>query len=297
MIVCALMALSASAVALGSTGTYQSPRGNAIAASASLLFGSSTTASLNWAGYAVVPSSGKVSAVTESFVVPDPVVSSGSGHTNSINVQNKPGGNGHGPGGGGSSGGSSSTSYAAFWAGMDGFNSNTVEQAGILMNVTSSGTTTYAAWTEFYPALPTYAPASFTVGVGDAVTVTVSYSSTSNTITASVTDGSQTYSSSHSASSYLRSSAEWIAEAPSSGHSILPLADFGSVNFGPQYTGVSNTNYATIGTATGSIGSFIPSSTATVYLINMAQRNGALKASTGSLTDSGTSFTVTWKGS
>lgn len=295
---CALMVLSTSVVAMGYSGSNQSSKGNAIAADASLLFGTSqTNYSLNWAGYAVVSSANSVSLVTESFLVPDPVVSSTSGHANSINVQNKPGGNGHGPGGGGSGGGSSSTSYAAFWAGMDGYSSSTVEQAGIIMNVSSSGTT-YAAWTEFYPAAPTYAPASFgTIGVGDTVTVTVLYLHSSNRIYAYVNDTTShgSYSNYHSASTYQRNSAEWIAEAPSSGHSILPLADFVTVTFGQFTTGISSTNSAVVGGHLGSIGAlfaYFP-----VYQINMVQHNGTPMAVTSGLFDKGTTFEVNWSSS
>lgn len=289
------MILSTFVVAVGYAGTYQSTNGNAISRAAGLLFGTSLSYSSNWAGYAVTSSAKSVSVVTASFVVPDPALSSSSGHANSVNLQYKPGGGGgHGPPGGG--GGSSSTSYAAFWAGMDGYNSNTVEQAGILMNVSSSGATTYAAWTEFYPAAPTYAPASFSSAIakGQIITVTVAYSGTS--ITAKVTDGQYSYSNSAPASGYQRSSAEWIAEAPASGHSILPLADFGVVEFGGHYTTSSVTNTATINGQTGGIGTL--SNTYSAYQINMVNRHGALKASTSALyAGDDTSFTVTWESS
>jgi hypothetical protein len=44
-------------------------------------------------------------------------------------------------------------------------------------------------------------------------------------------------------SAAARSSAEWIAEASSSGE-ILPLADFGTALFGKDSTGIAGTNAA-----------------------------------------------------
>jgi len=100
--------------------SIQQHRTNAITNAADLLFGISSSESLNWAGYAVTGSN--IVNVSGSFIVP-----SYSGQSSSAGP--KSGHQGGGPGGG------STTSYAAFWAGIDGYNSNTVEQAGVLMEV------------------------------------------------------------------------------------------------------------------------------------------------------------------
>jgi hypothetical protein len=75
------------------------------------------------------------------------------------------------------------------------------------------------------------------------------------------------------------SSAEWIAEAPSSGK-VLPLANFGTVTF----TGASATGSG----RSGSIGAF------TYDPITMATNTGQTKAAPTGLTAGGSSFSVTW---
>jgi hypothetical protein len=72
-----------------------------------------------------------------------------------------------------------------------------------------------------------------------------------------------------------RSSAEVIAEAPSSSGGVLPLTNFGTANFG-----ASNANGR-------SLASFNPDK------IDMVS-GGTVKAQTGSITSNG-SFSVTWK--
>lgn len=76
------------------------------------------------------------------------------------------------------------------------------------------------------------------------------------------------------------SSAECIAEAPSSGSSIYPLANFGKVTFG--------TCTATISGTSQGIGGF-----SSVYKITMVNSSSRTKASVSTLT-SGSAFTVTW---
>jgi hypothetical protein len=71
----------------------------------------------------------------------------------------------------------------------------------------------------------------------------------------------------------------------------LPLANFGTVYFGGDYTGFTTTCYATVSGATGSIKSF---GTA-VQTITMVTNSGVTKASPSSLSTDGTSFTVTWQ--
>ena len=89
------------------------------------------------------------------------------------------------------------------------------------------------------------------------------------------------------------SSAEWITEAPSSSGGVLPLADFGTVSWGMDYTSMASTNYATVGGVTGAIGSFGSS----VQQITMVSSGGSVKASPSALSSDGTSLTVTWQSS
>lgn len=295
--VCAFLVISTFGLIGFSIAYGQQRAGNAIVGSASLLFGTTSSSSLNWAGYAVTAGAGSVTSVSGSFVVPDPpAVGHHSASLPAIPYVNgamyKPG---NGRGGTGGGGGSSQTSYAAFWAGIDGYNSNTVEQAGVLLTDTN-GVASYSVWYEFYPAAPVYA--TWSPNVGDSIAVYVNYSASSGAYIATVVDLTlhMTYvSPSTAVSGSQRSSAEWIAEAPSSARSILPLADFVSVSFGSDYTGVGQTNYAAVSGISGSIGTL--SATFTTYQVNMVKRNGALKAQTSALSSGGTSFTVAWMGS
>jgi hypothetical protein len=87
---------------------------------------------------------------------------------------------------------------------------------------------------------------------------------------------------------------ETANSAPSSGRTILPLADFGTAYFGPYYVNNHAGNGATVNGQSGGIAEL--SLNYSVYQINMVQRNGSLMAQTSSLqgTDS---FYVTWESS
>jgi hypothetical protein len=217
-----------------------------------------TSQSTNWSGYAVTGSTGSVTSVSGSWIVP---TATGSGRT---------------------------TAYSSFWVGIDGYSSSTVEQTGTDSDV-QRGRAVYYAWYEFYPN-PMY-QISMTVKPGDAMTASVTYSG--GLFTASITDKTTgaTFSTSATVSGAARSSAEWIAEAPSSYRGVLPLANFGTVQFGYDYTAISGTCYATIGGTSGAIGSFGSS----VQQITMVTSGGTVKALPSALTSDGTSFTVTWK--
>jgi hypothetical protein len=293
-----LFIISASVAMMG-LAENQQPQTNAISDAAAILFGVSPSESLNWAGYAVTGND--ITNVSGSFVVPSLSTQTSSAGPNAgavsnlvisavsqtgISAYSNSEAKGH-------PGGSSTTSYAAFWAGIDGYNSNTVEQAGVLMEV-QNGVASYSVWYEFYPAAPVYA--NWAPNPGDNIAVYVNYTSSSNSFVATVVDttlGEVYYSPYTSVSGADRSSAEWIAEAPSSGHGILPLADFGTAYFGPYYVSNHVKNAATVNGQYGGIGTL--SSYYTVYQINMVQRNGSLMAQTSSLqsTDND-SFYVTW---
>jgi len=219
-----------------------------------------TVGSLNWAGYAVASSvAGSVTDVKGSFVIP----------TVSCNANN---------------------AFASFWVGIDGFNSNTVEQTGVTANPCNSSFAPvgYSAWFEFFPAAPVYASAS--LAPGESVSAEVKFAPSTGLFTTSITvkSGSTTIvtlTQSQTVSGAQANSAEWIAEAPSVGGRILPLANFGSISF----TSAS----ATIGGTTGSISASFPSSTANELV--MVTRGGTVKAQPSALMSSGSSFSVTWK--
>lgn len=215
--------------------------------------------STNWSGYAVEGSS--FTKALGSWVVP------------TVNCSETP------------------NTYAAFWVGIDGWTSDTVEQTGTDSDCDGSSPS-YYAWYEFYPN-PSYLISSVPVSPGNVISATVTYSSSKFTIKLTNESTGKSYSKSATVRSAKRSSAEWIAEAPCCTNSggILPLSDFGTVDFGQDYSGVSSTNDATDSSVSGDIGAF----GSNVYESIMVNGStGADEAVPSSLSSDGTSFTVTW---
>src|SRR5881296_2504678 len=208
--------------------------------------------STNWSGYAVTGPSGSVSDAKGSWTVP--AIQGSCPSTNQ---------------------------YSSFWVGIDGFSSGTVEQTGTDSDC-QNGAPTYYAWYEFYPH-PAFLINGLTITPGDHITAEASFNGRSFTVTITDTTTSKSFSTSAKVHSAQRSSAEWIAEAPSSSGGILPLADFGTVSFSACTAMVSGTS--------GSFGS-------SVQVITMVSNSGAVKAQPSSLSGSGgDSFSVTWKSS
>jgi Peptidase A4 family len=177
----------------------------------------------------------------------------------------------------------SKTAYVAFWVGIDGLVSSapSVEQTGTL-GYCSGGSAAYVAWWEIYPVNDIQEISKITVTPGDHFTASVTYSSSTTDFTMKITDTTTgaTFTKNMAYSSAARETAECIAERPSSGSTLLPLADFGKVKFIACDATISGTN--------AGIGTF-----ATVYQIDMV-KGGKTLASTGALKSSKT-FTVTWK--
>src|SRR6267143_4394207 len=152
-----------------------------------------TATSTNWSGYAVTGPAGSVTDAKGSWIVP------------SVSC-------------------SSVASYSSFWVGIDGFGSSTVEQIGTDSDC-SGGSPTYYAWYEFYPG-PAFLISGITVRPGDRISAEAIYSSGLVTVTITDTRTGQSFTTSGGGGA-LRTSAEWIAEAPSSVGGVLPLANFG----------------------------------------------------------------------
>ncbi len=123
----------------------------------------------------------------------------------------------------------SKSTYSAFWVGLDGDGSNTVEQTGSEVDC-SGGSPQYDAWYEMYPTVSI--PFRNTVQPGDQFTASVTASGTEFTL--KITDVTQNWHKSivKSLSTARKASAEVIVEAPccTSRGGVLPLADFGTVN-------------------------------------------------------------------
>src|ERR1700761_8558053 len=154
------------------------------------------TASTNWSGYALTGGAGAFTSVSASWT--EPTATCGSG-----------------------------TQYAAFWVGLAGYNSDSVEASGT-DSACNGGTPVYYGWYEMSPASPVY----FTnpVAPGDRLSAAISVSGTSYTLT--LTDSTQGWTQTENESGrYADSSAEVITEAPASAQGALPLADFGAINY------------------------------------------------------------------
>ena len=224
----------------------------------------SVTTSSNWSGYAVTGARNSVSDVKGSWIVPAVTCAS-------------------------------TNQYASFWIGIDGYNSNTVEQIGTDSDCRSGAPTNYA-WYEFYPHWSYGITLNAPILAGDTMSAEVK-STAGGVFTVSLTDitNGQSFSTSVKMNNAQRSSAEWIAEAPWSG-GVLPLANFGTAEYGANYTGQPGTSRATVNGVTGSIGSFgsptAPSSP--VQKIAMVTSGGAVKAQPSDLLDDGLSFTIQW---
>lgn len=169
-----------------------------------------TNTSVNWSGYAVHRSGVKFRRVSGQWRVP-----SGSCLTGN-------------------------QGFSAFWLGLGGYrlNSQSLEQVGVEFDCNAIGQTQVSVWYELVPA-----PARtvrMTVRPGDLISAHVVARGTH--VTVALTDRTR-----HERFHRRKldrhmdlSSAEWIAEAPSeclgvSRCSVLPLADFGSVDFMRTY--------------------------------------------------------------
>ena len=196
--------------------------------------------STNWSGYAASGGNGSYKSVSANWTEPTGICNGGS-------------------------------QYSSFWVGLDGYNSGSVEQTGSEMDC-AGRTPQYYSWYEMYPAYPVNF--SNTVRPGDHFTASVTFSG--GTYTLKLSDTTQGWSRTvHKTGSYANSSAEVIAEAPSSTSGVLPLAHFSPVTF----TGA---------TADGSaIGNHSPTE------IVMVDSAGRQKDSISSLSG-GTTFTATW---
>ena len=166
--------------------------------------------------------------------------------------------------------------YSSFWVGLDGYSSNSVEQTGTDADCSSAGVPSYYAWYEMYPKFPVNLSATtYRVSPGDHLSASVTFSGR-NSFTLKISNSTRGWSfttvQKHKA---VRSSAEVIAEAPSSSSGVLPLTNFGTVNFGSS-------------TANGqSLASF------TTDRIDMVSGT-TTKATTGTISAAG-AFSVTWK--
>lgn len=174
---------------------------------------------------------------------------------------------------------SSTTSLAAFWVGIDGYSSSSVEQDGTLIECYRRVAYQYTWW-EMYPTNAIQVVSS-SLSAGDSITSSVTRSGSSYTLTVTdSTHSANSFTTTQSCSSCANTSAEWIAEAPSGSSGVYPLSQFSTWN----ETGAT----VTAGSTSGVISSFTDDE------ITMVNSSGAAKATPGALNSSGNAFSVTW---
>lgn len=213
--------------------------------------------STNWAGYAVSGSNGSITDVKGSWIVPA-ILGACPGEDTSAGV----------------------------WVGIDGFNSNNVEQTGTA-SACNNGHPTYFAWVEFFPKR-FHRIGFMNIQPGDVIFAEVKYVGSFVITLSDITNG-RTFTKSVNGISAQRSSAEWIVEAPSTKNNTLPLANFGTNRFGIHETAITETCLLTMNNTQGPIGLFSP-----IQQISMISLSGVLKAEITDLSSDGTSFSVRW---
>ncbi|MHB1776754.1 MAG: G1 family glutamic endopeptidase [Acidimicrobiales bacterium] len=179
----------------------------------------------------------------------------------------------------------SQTTYAAFWVGIDGYTSRTVEQLGTDDDC-HGGRPSYYAWYEMYPAYPVnLATATHPVKPGDKLTARVVRHGT--TYRLAIVDHTEgwSFATSITRSGDANSSAEWIAEAPccTSGGAPLPLSHFGKVAFTAAKAATGGT-MAPVSSFTADNGP---------HAITMTTSSGVVEATPSALNPTGTAFRIT----
>jgi hypothetical protein len=151
----------------------------------------------NWAGYAALGQAGTFTSVSTTWA--QPAVTCGAGDT-----------------------------FSSFWVGLDGVGTQTLEQTGTEADC-DNGTPAYSGWYEIFPAAPVFYDSP--VRPGDQMSASV-VANGGGSFTLTLTDATEGWKqvTDKTVEGSSLSSAEIIAEAPSS-QSVLPLADFGQVNF------------------------------------------------------------------
>jgi hypothetical protein len=215
--------------------------------------------SSNWAGYAVQASSA-FTKVTGSWTEP------------TVNCARVRGGE-----------------YSSFWAGIDGYASNSVEQLGT--DADCDGTTpSYYAWYEMYPANSVnLSTTSYPVRPGDTLTATVAISGDTYTLSESDAREGWSFSTTISQSGLADSSAEMIAESPEicsgSRCSLAKLPDFGTVDFTGSQAATTSTALSpfSVFTSDGGPHEIVSETSSGIVRMQPSQLSG------------GENFSVTWE--
>jgi hypothetical protein len=163
--------------------------------------------------------------------------------------------------------------FSSFWVGLDGDGTQSVEQIGTEADC-NNGAATYEGWFEMFPNAPVFY--NNPVAPGDAMSASV-VANGGGAFTLTLSDQTQgwTQTTDQTSATAQLGSAEIIAEAPSDTNGVLPLSNFGTVNF---------TNVA-VDTA--------PLGNANAAGLTMVSAGGVTEATPSAITN-GNSFSVAW---
>jgi hypothetical protein len=180
----------------------------------------------------------------------------------------------------------------AFWIGLDGWGSSSVEQDGTGVDC-SSGSPQPFAWWETYPAnaIQEY---NEPVAAGDRLTSTVTYESSGryDLVLSDSTEGWTENNVVAKPSGASNASAEVIAEAVSSNSGVTPLPNFGTV----QFTGSTVDNGSLQASGAQAI-DMTNSSGTVIAATSTADSSGDFNVTYGSSTSTGNTVTVNSPGS
>jgi Peptidase A4 family len=241
-------------------------------------------ASENWSGYVVGGSSDssgtQFKSVSGSWVAPTAKCTSSAGAGNGA-------------------------TYSAFWVGLGGAGqTEALEQAGTETNCSASGQPSYYAWYELVPSAPVRV--GLAVNAGDHISTRVTVDGTAVDVSVSNQTTGQSFSKQLTMSDPDLSSAEWIAEAPSSCDSTvssctpLPLTNFGTVDFTSSsatttdgHTGsISDSNWSTAAV------SLTPGAGSSGFQgVDLTTGGDSGSATPSSLSSDGSSFSVAYSAS
>ena len=246
----------------------------AFAVSAAPAFGAAIhqqRTSSNWAGYAVTgrgATAGRFTSVSGSWVQPAATCTT------------------------------SSRTYASFWVGLGGFTrtSKALEQVGTEADCDSANRPSYAAWYELVPAGPV--DVNLTIRPGETISATVTVIGKSVTVTIRNLTRGKYFSKKLRMATPDLSSAEWIAEAPSSCSAgdcrVLHLANFGTVTF----SGASAKAARHVGTISDPVWTATPIELHSEQMPPSSRFTPAappIQAIPAALSSDGSSFSVVWQ--
>jgi hypothetical protein len=191
------------------------------------------------------------------------------------------------------------TTYSAFWVGLGGFSetSQALEQIGTAADCRATGTAVYSMWYELVPAASVRI--KYKVFPGNVITATVNVVGTKVTMEIRNLTRRTKFTKVLNASVVDVSSAEWVAEAPSSCDSdgncvVLPLTNFNNVSF----TSASATTEGHTGTISDPTWTASPIelvSAAASPVAGPAPQTSSTGAVPSALSSDGAAFTIEWQ--